>query len=860
MITQRGSVLILLNDRTERRRLFELLDSMEFESIYAAKDTTQARAMLSQGSVELVVLEFTPKDSDALAFCSELEAQTGNAKLPVLAILPTVADRIWPHGKIPAAVTDWVTMPIDLELTRRKIEHLFQANQRKETSPAGTEATFRFAFDYALDEMLLSDPVSGLILDVNTTFLSQSGFSADDIIGSPLDNLDLSYRDEQRRALVSTVAKIGMIKYRSLTPRADGRRTIMDAVIRQVRIGTDIRWLTFLRPAATAEDHGRALADLVNELWTAKGASSIAKAAAQKLVEFGKLDVLMIVSTPIEHLESAPIALNYVRQGVPKSVFEQLSQVLAQRVQRGNEFVIPANAWKAFGNEPPTGGFRLESLIGISLRNSNNAVIGGLLAGSRDLLMESSTLSTAARAVAARIMLELDLERALGQGRAMGLQDSLTGLPNRLLFHDRLETTLREAHRTGEMFAVLFIDLDRFKTVNDSLGHTVGDELLLAVSKRLRAAIRGSDTVARYAGDEFTLILRHLAQREDVLRIAEKICRILELPLTLGDGRELNITASIGISFYPEDADNADKLLRHADIAMYNVKGMGRNNYQAYVAMPEESHQQRLALEAKLRLAERNGEFRAYYQPQVASNTEDIIGMEALIRWEHPELGMISPGFFIPLAEETGLIMSIGEWILRTALADTKRWHQRFGHPLRLSVNLSALQLRQPSLVDMVRSALISSEVDARYLELEVTESINVKTIPNLIETLQGLRSLGCSIAIDDFGTGQSSLDYIRRFPADRIKIDQVFVRNIGVDPDDEAIVRATISMGQSLNLGIIAEGVEYEEHLNFLRDNGCEELQGYLFSRPLPAAAFENLMLEREKAFISDLVPNLKP
>jgi len=411
-----------------------------------------------------------------------------------------------------------------------------------------------------------------------------------------------------------------------------------------------------------------------------------------------------------------------------------------------------------------------------------------------------------------------------------------------------MDTTIKEAHRTGECFAVLFVDLDRFKTVNDSLGHGVGDELLIAVSKRLRACVRGSDTVARYAGDEFTLILRHIVQRDDVLRIADKICRVLETPLTLGDGRELHITSSIGISFYPDDATTAEKMLKHADIAMYNVKGMGRNSFQAYVAVPEESHQQRLSLETKLRVAERNNELRAYYQPQVNAQTEDIIGMEALIRWEHPELGMISPGFFIPLAEDNGLIIPIGEWMLRTACADTKRWHDKFGYPLRISVNLSALQLRQPNLVEVVQRVVTETGLDPNHLELEVTESINVKTIPNLIETLQGLRDMGCSIAIDDFGTGQSSLDYIKRFPADRIKIDQTFVRNIGVDPDDEAIVRATINMAQHLNRGVIAEGVEYEEHLNFLREHGCEELQGYLFCRPLPASSFENLMAERQR------------
>jgi diguanylate cyclase (GGDEF)-like protein len=450
------------------------------------------------------------------------------------------------------------------------------------------------------------------------------------------------------------------------------------------------------------------------------------------------------------------------------------------------------------------------------------------------------------RVIARALASELDLRHARAQGRAIGLRDPLTGLPNRLLFNDRLNSAITEAHRTSELFAVLFVDLDRFKNINDSLGHAVGDQVLAAVAKRLRASVRGSDTVARYAGDEFTLILRHIVQREDVVRIAEKIVRAMEAPLQLAGGLELNMTASLGLSFYPDDATDAERLHKHADVAMYSAKGMGRNNFQAYVAVPEESHQQRLALEAKLRLAERNGELRVFYQPQIDGKSEDIVGMEALIRWEHPELGMISPGFFIPLAEESGLIIPIGEWILRAACRDTRRWQVTYGLPLRIGVNLSPLQLRQPNLVQVVAGVLAETGLDAQLLDLEVTESINVKSIPNLLETLHGLRELGCGISIDDFGTGQSSLDYIKRFPADRIKIDQAFVRNIGVDPDDEAIVRATISMAHNLNREVVAEGVEIEQHLDFLRAEGCEVLQGFLFCRPLPAATFEALLQER--------------
>jgi diguanylate cyclase (GGDEF)-like protein len=428
------------------------------------------------------------------------------------------------------------------------------------------------------------------------------------------------------------------------------------------------------------------------------------------------------------------------------------------------------------------------------------------------------------------------------------MQDVLTTLPNRLLFNDRLEATLQEAHRSGEMFAVAFVDVDRFKNINDSLGHAAGDRVLAAVADRLRASVRPTDTIARYAGDEFTVILRNIQQREEAMRVADKIVRSMAAPLRISADVELRITVSLGLAFYPDDAANGERLLKQADMAMYAAKDLGRNTWQAYVAMPEESSRQRLALEARLHRAEQNDELRVHYQPQISVANEDIVGVEALLRWQHPELGMISPGFFIPLAEEIGTILSIGEWILRAACADAHRWRQRFGLPLRIGVNLSPLQLRQPSLASRVRRIFEETGVDPAMIDFEVTESINIKSIPNLTSTLDGLRALGCQISIDDFGTGQSSLDYLKHFPADRIKVDQGFVRNIGVDPDDEAIVRATISMAHNLNREVVAEGVETEAHLEFLKGEGCDIAQGYLFCHPLPLDALEKLLVERDR------------
>jgi diguanylate cyclase (GGDEF)-like protein len=416
------------------------------------------------------------------------------------------------------------------------------------------------------------------------------------------------------------------------------------------------------------------------------------------------------------------------------------------------------------------------------------------------------------------------------------------------LFNDRLETIIREAIRNGECFAVLFVDLDRFKAVNDTYGHAAGDQVLRTVTERLCGSIRASDTVARYAGDEFTIVLRHIVKNDDVLRVAEKIVQVMEAPLYLEDGTELQVTASMGLSFFPDDAGDAQTLLKHADEAMYAAKHLGRNNFQIYEVSPEYAQEHGMALKSRLRHAEGNGELRVVYQPQVNAETEDIVGMEALVRWEHPELGMISPAVFIPLAEETGLIVSIGEWVMRTACRQAKEWEQLYGLRLRLGVNLSAVQLMEPQLLDTVAKVLRETGLDPTLLEMEVTESISIKAAPNLVENLHALHKLGCHIAIDDFGTGAASLDYLRRLPADRIKIDQSFVRNIGVDPDDEAIVRATIEMAHRLKRAVVAEGVEIEQHMEFLRTHGCDELQGYLFCRPLQSISFDKLLAERQR------------
>lgn len=563
-----------------------------------------------------------------------------------------------------------------------------------------------------------------------------------------------------------------------------------------------------------------------------------------RTVKLLELDLLMVLGESMNDEPSLLAAQSHLDM---KATFPPVwEQEIYRRVSAGEVVRLETDAHEQIAC-PVVHRLRLQSFIGIPLMGDKRSPVGTLLMGAQRPIKNFSHAFEIAHALAQRFALEHLVARYRYDSRYHGLHDGLTRLPNRILFSDRLENALAEAKRGSERLAVVFVDLDRFKTINDSLGHNVGDQVLLSASNRLRSAVRASDTVCRYAGDEFILLIRHVSSREDVGKIAEKLLHLLEAPLTLNDGSELHLTASVGIAFFPEDGEKPEELIRRADAAMYSAKNLGRNRFQMYLAEKEESQQQRIALEAKLRQAEKNGELRSFYQPKVDTQTEDIIGMESLIRWEHPELGLISPGFFIPLAEETGLIVSMGEWILRTACVDAKIWQERYGLSLKISVNLSALQLRQSNLVEVIRHALHDSQLAPNLLDLEVTESINVKDIPNLIELLSDIRRLGCSISIDDFGTGQSSLEYLKRFPADFIKIDQTFVRNIGIDPGDEAIIRATIDMAHNLGLKVIAEGVETEDHLKFLRAHRCEQLQGFLFSRPLPAKNFEKLLNERE-------------
>ena len=423
--------------------------------------------------------------------------------------------------------------------------------------------------------------------------------------------------------------------------------------------------------------------------------------------------------------------------------------------------------------------------------------------------------------------------------------DALTGLPNRALLVDRLSQALHAARRAGRVVAVAFVDLDHFKLINDSLGHHVGDQLLLDMASRLASCLRGQDTVARQGGDEFVLVLANQPDEVGVTLILRRLLESISQPWVAEHG-EYSISCSIGVSLFPRDGDTAEKLLKSADAAMYKAKDMGRNTFHFFTQELDDAVNHQLAMANDLRRALERGEFQLHYQPRADIASGRIVGAETLIRWNHPERGQVSPGQFIPVAEETGLIVPMGEWGLHEACAQNRAWQAMGLPPLVVSVNFSPIQFRRAGLVKQVADTLLQTGLEGRWLELELTESFIMQDAERINRAMGELKALGVEIAVDDFGTGYSSLSYLKRFPVDRLKIDKSFVQDVTHDADDAAIARAIISLGHSLNLRVVAEGVETQEQMDFMRRHGCDEVQGYFFSRPLEAPAFEVLLREQ--------------
>ncbi len=437
-----------------------------------------------------------------------------------------------------------------------------------------------------------------------------------------------------------------------------------------------------------------------------------------------------------------------------------------------------------------------------------------------------------------------NLKRSEERLEKLAYFDALTGLPNRFLFLDRLNQEIQAARRHQKKVALFFIDLDRFKHINDTLGHAAGDQLLVEIAKRVKGCLRRTDTLARLGGDEFTIILTDVEQEEGIGGVAAHVIHEVKKPVRLGEN-ETFVGASIGISLFPDDGQTIEVLTKNADLAMYKAKEASGDTYQFFNEEMTIHSERRMSLETDLRHALENDEFTLHYQPKNDSKTGKLIGVEALVRWNHPRHGLVSPADFIPIAEETGLITTLGEWVLETACRQVLQWRQRGAPELRVAVNISGRQFQDKALLQRIQQILDEVGLPTDGLELEITESVIMDDVEKAVDILNQLRRMGIKISIDDFGTGYSSLAYLKKFPLHSLKIDQSFVRDLEEDSDDAAIVSSIISMAQGLSLGVVAEGVETQGQLDFIKNRACQQVQGYFFSKPVSAEAFELLLDE---------------
>lgn len=468
----------------------------------------------------------------------------------------------------------------------------------------------------------------------------------------------------------------------------------------------------------------------------------------------------------------------------------------------------------------------------LAARTMQNGAQDYLIKGtfSEDLLARSIRYSIE------RHNLLVEMEKARLHEQHLAYHDVLTSLPNRLLFYDRLDQALIHAKRYAGMLGILFLDLDGFKQINDTKGHSQGDRLLQIFAERLKKNVRESDTIARLGGDEFTILLKGISAVDDIAKVGMKVLEVTKKPFLIGNENKI-ITCSIGASIFPYDGNNTEALIKKADLAMYKAKSLGKNTFHLYNAEIDKKNSKRQSLENKLRYAIENNHLLLHFQPLVSLRTGEISGLEALVRWNDPELGLILPSEFIPLAEDTGLIMPLGEWVLKSACTQNKIWQTSGYKHLPISINLSARQFREVSIVETIHCALKEVELEPEFLKIEITETHVMQDVDYAISTLEILREMGILVALDDFGTGYSSLSYLKRLPIDQVKIDKSFINDIPGNPHDAAILTAIATMAQTLGIKVVAEGVENKRQLHFLQSIECDIIQGYYFCRPLPTS-----------------------
>ncbi|MES2406344.1 MAG: EAL domain-containing protein [Pseudomonadota bacterium] len=790
--------LFIEDSENDALLLVDCLQTAGFNLFWQRVDTEQDLLSALKQPWDIVFSDYTmPRFNGARALAI---LRQHDADIPFIFVSGTIGEDVAVDG-MKAGAQDYVMKGNLSRLVPAVRRELAEAYTRREGREA--EQTLRKlsrVIEQTADSVYITDP-EGIIQYVNPAFEKLTGYSAAEAIGNTPALIKANWLDDKR--MWETILAGNIFQETLINRRKDGSQFYEEKIIAPL-FDEHLQITHFVSTGRDVTDRvqveeARARLLAILEATTDFVAILRDDGHLRYLNQAGR-HMLGIMET--DEVGDWSLSDSHPEWAVQRLLFEAIPVARRDGVWQGETAVLSAD-----GREIPV------SQVVLSHKGADGEV---------------ESFSTIARDMTERKRFEQELQR-------QATHDALTGLPNRVLLQDHLITELMRAARKKTLAAVLLLDIDNFKRVNDSLGHAVGDTLLCSVAQRLLGCLRSNDTVARYGGDEFTIVMGELNSVDNIMLTVHELSAIFEMPITVA-GQDVYIGFSIGIAIYPNDGEDSETLLKNADAAMYRAKGRGRNQYQFYTPDMNVRGQELLALETGLRRALTRNEFQLYYQPQMQINSGRIVGFEALLRWQNPDKGLISPADFVPLLEETGLIVPVGAWVLRAACAHYRKCREAGQMPFRISVNVSTRQFGDQALVEMVRQILVEEKMPPEHLEIEITESTAMQDVQMAGEILAALDALGVRLAIDDFGTGYSSLAYLKRFPLDVLKIDRAFVQDLHRDGNVQAIAEASISLGHKLGLEVVAEGVETAEQLRFLRTHHCDMIQGYYLSRPMPA------------------------
>ena len=792
--TKRPPLVLIVDDELSARLIMRTtLEESGFD-VLEAQSVAEAREQFRCHEPDLIILDVILTDGNGIALCSELRQHPRGRNLPI-AMATGLDDLASIQQAYQSGATDFITKPISWGTLGHRVRYLLRAH--KAISELALSESKTRALLSSLPDLLFRVHHNGLIIDRQAGSQAPDWGTWDLLPGSHLLNL---LPDDLGKPL-----------------QAEIRQTLLANQPRTLELNLHERcWETRLLPRGEEE-----VLLVVRDITLRKQMEDQLRLSAKV---FESSNEAILISDRDNRIISVNHRFEEITGFLARDVLGREATILGTNSEENISFYRNLHAilqeqgsWQGEASDKRKSGETYPVWLSISLVRDAQ--------GNPEYHIASFSDITERKQQEARI-------------EHLAFHDLLTGLPNRRLLTDRIQVAMAQASREANGIALLFIDLDRFKNINDSLGHQVGDQLLRMVGERLKAWVRSGDTVSRVGGDEFIVLCPNCDSPADASSLGEKLLEAVAKPYRIGD-TELVITASIGIALYPDNGTDANSLIGNADVAMYLAKENDRNNYQFYSPELNARNLERLQMELRLRHALEEGEFLLYFQPQIDAKSGKIVGAEALIRWLEPELGLIPPGLFIPLAEETGQIQAIGEWVLQQACRHLKKWKQMGLPELPIAINLSARQFKQSSFVDTISQTLGDYKIPAHLLELELTESMLMKDVPQTTAKLNQLKRMGFRISIDDFGTGFSSLNYLRHFPLDVLKIDQSFVRELFDDGAALAIIESIIALARSLGMRTVAEGVETAEQRSILESRGCDILQGYLISRPLPEPEF---------------------